>query len=117
MKILFCEDITILRKLVPNVLKSIGHQVEIACDGQDALEKLQANTFDLLITDNRMPRLSGVQLVEKLRKWNVPIKVIMASEFHPPLDPEIEERLRLDGVLKKPYNANELLDCVKKLQF
>ena len=80
-------------------------------------DKLQGNpgTFDLLITDNRIPKLSGVELVTKLREANVPIKVVMASHFIEPPDPATLDRLRLDAILKKPYTANDLVGCLNKI--
>ena len=73
------------------------------------------NSFDLLITDNRMPRLSGIELVEKLRALNVPIKVSMASGFETQSSAGVRKRLELNGVLQKPFTKAELLDCVKNL--
>lgn len=99
------------------VLGKMGHQVETAVDGQDALEIINKHpaSFDVLITDNGMPRVTGIQLVEKIRGLNLPVKVIMASMFCPPLDAETAERLRLDGLLKKPYTAKDLSDCLENL--
>ena len=117
MRILFCDDIPMLREVVAVVLRKLGHEVDTSTDGQDALDKLQSNpgAFDLLITDNRMPRLSGIELVDKLRESNVPIKVVMASHFIEPPDPATIDRLRLDAVLRKPYSANDLVGCLNQL--
>ena len=96
MKILFCDEIPVLRDIVSKILSQDGHQVDTAFDGQDALEKLQSTSFDLPITDNRMPRLTGVELVEKLRDLKVPIKVMMASMFFDSPDQNLKHRLQVD---------------------
>ena len=115
MKILFCDDELPLRRIVSMILDAHGHHVEVACDGQEALEKIQANAFDVLITDNAMTPLTGIELVEKLRAVNNPIKVIMASAFKNQLDAAVQDRLHLDGILIKPYDGKELFDCLKNI--
>jgi DNA-binding response OmpR family regulator len=59
-RILVVDDDVDLRKLNTQVLVLSGYQVNAAEDGEAAWEYLQANSYDLLITDNRMPRLSGL---------------------------------------------------------
>lgn len=117
MKLLVCDDNFMMRRIESAILDTAGHQVETAIDGQDAFENIRANPnmFDVLITDNQMPRLTGVELVDKLRAFNVQIKVILVSAFLIPLVAETKRRLQLDGILQKPFTSDELLDCVKKL--
>jgi len=99
------------------VLGFAGHSVETVEDGRDALERIESDpeAFDVLITDNNMPRLSGIELVKRLRGRNVPIKIVMASAFASQVDAISREELRLDGVLQKPFSKAELLACVKNL--
>jgi len=117
MKILVCEDDPLVRTVVSMILASVGHQVETSNDGQEGLEKIRNHpgAFEVLITDNRMPRLTGIELVESLREMNIPVKVIMASTFAAPLDEELQHRLRLDGLLKKPFKMTDLLKSVEAL--
>ena len=119
MKILVCDDDPPMRNIVTMVLKSLGHEMDVACDGQEAFEKIRAapNFFDVLIADNLMPRLTGIELVAKLRALNIPIKVIMITGFPKQLNPEVRDRLRVDGLLFKPFRPAELLDCVKNLGY
>ena len=97
------------------MLKSLDHEVTLSCDGQDALEKIQANTFDVLITDNKMPRLSGVQLIEILREMNNPLKIIMITGFASQLN--AEKKPLFDGLLIKPFRAKDILECLRNLGF
>src|ERR1035437_5060664 len=78
-RILVVDDDVDLRKLNTQVLVLSGYQVNAAEDGEAAWEYLKANSCDLLITDNRMPRLSGRELVKKLRSANMILPVILAS--------------------------------------
>lgn len=117
MKILICDDNFLIREIVKAMFSVRKHQVEIAIDGQDALEKIQAkpNFFDVLITDYIMPRLSGAELVERLRALNLSLKTIMITGYSDHMDDGTLDRLRLNGFLKKPFTENELLDCVNTL--
>jgi YesN/AraC family two-component response regulator len=89
--------------------------VETAFDGEDAFEKIQANSFDVLVTENQMPRLSGVKLVDQIREFNSPIMVVMISAVPIRLDRKTKNRLRLNGILSKPFKAKELLDCLENI--
>ena len=115
MKIFLCDDDPLIRTVVSAVLESVGHQVVVAVDGQEALEKIQGDSFDLLITDKRMPKLDGIELVEKLRALKIPVKVVMASAFSHESDVHVQERLQIDASLKKPFTKAELLDCLNKV--
>ncbi|MEI8340170.1 MAG: response regulator [Verrucomicrobiota bacterium] len=117
MKILVCDDNSAVKMIISSVLESLGRQLEFACDGQDALEKIQAapNSFDLLITDILMPRLTGIELVEKIRALNLPMKVIMITGFPTELNTEVRDRPKVDGFLIKPFKATDLLACLKKI--
>lgn len=115
MKILVCDDDNLMREVVAVILLIGNHQVEIAYDGQEALEKIQANSFDVLITDHKMPRLSGIKLIEHLREMKNPVKVIMMTAYSDEIDMEALDELRLNGFFKKPFNSIDLLDCVKNL--
>jgi len=117
MKILVCDDEN-LGRTVASVLAFMGHQVEVASDGREALDLIRAKPdfFNLLITDNRMPRLTGVELIEKLRASNFALKIIMMTGYATQIESEVKPLPRLDGFLSKPFKATELLECVKNLE-
>lgn len=115
MKILVCDDDPTVRNILSMILKSLDHEVEIACDGQEAMEKIQARAFDVLITDNKMPRLSGVKLVEKLREMNTRLKVMMITGFPDQLYDDVKNRPLFEEVLIKPFNAKDILERLKDL--
>ena len=117
LKMLVCDDDPTIRKIVVAVLESAGHYVEAASDGREALEKIQAKPafFDALITDNLMPRLSGIGLVEKLREANIPMKVIMITGYGMESATKSADHPQFDGFLMKPFKATDLLQCLKNL--
>jgi CheY-like chemotaxis protein len=84
-RILVVEDDSNIRQLNSEVLTQCGYHVVAAGDGAAAWTTLQRNGYDLLITDNEMPRVTGVDLLKKLHAAHLAVPVIMATET-PPMD-------------------------------
>src|SRR4029077_10352056 len=78
-RILVADDDRDIRRLNARVLEQSGYQVDTAEDGAAAWEVLQIKAFNLLITDNDMPKLTGVELVRKLRSARMALPVILAT--------------------------------------
>jgi len=78
-RILVVEDDGDLRRLNAQALSLSGYEVETAVDGAAAWAELQTNSYDLMITDNNMPKVTGVELLVKLRAARMELPVIMAS--------------------------------------
>jgi len=66
MKILMAEDDPQLREATRRVLVRMGHEVFVTCDGKEALEATLTGTFDLIVSDLEMPRMSGIELHDAL---------------------------------------------------
>ena len=79
-KILVVDDSLTTRTLQKNILQSYGYRVQIATNAPDALIKIHKEHFDLIITDNEMPKMSGLEFVKEIRKEkafsNIPIIVL-----------------------------------------
>jgi len=78
-RLLVVDDDQLIRELHARVLIVAGYEVETAEDGIDALERLAEEPFDLVITDNYMPRLSGSNVTLTLRSAGSRIPVVMVS--------------------------------------
>jgi DNA-binding response OmpR family regulator len=114
-RILLVEDDIGIRQLSAEALTSSGYQVETAEDGSAGWESLQASNYDLLITDNNMPNVSGVELVEKLRSARMTLPVVTASGTIPTEALNGDSSLQLAATLLKPFTMNELLGTVEKV--
>jgi acetyltransferase-like isoleucine patch superfamily enzyme/DNA-binding response OmpR family regulator len=112
-RILVVEDDRDLRQINAIVLHHAGYAVDIAENGADAWEVLQANRFDLLITDNSMPKLTGIELLKKLRSARMGLPVIMATRALPTQELIQNPWLEPVAMLAKPYATDQLLDKVK----
>jgi CheY-like chemotaxis protein len=120
LNVLVVEDDEVLRESFQQLLSYLFAEVDAAVDGQDALDQLAAKNYDIVLTDLRMPRMSGFQLLQEIRQQSPqqPIVVISAHE-----DEALRRELAVYKVhyLSKPVILEELLKVVipigQSLQF
>jgi DNA-binding response OmpR family regulator len=117
MKILLLEDEFMLRSSIEEYLIDLRHQVISCANGEEALEILASNEFDLLLLDINVPRISGLEILKRLNSMEINTPVIFISAV---LDIEdISKAFELGGAdyLKKPFHLKELsirIDRIKK---
>jgi len=115
--ILAVDDSPSMRKMVTFTLTGAGYQVVEAVDGVDAYEKAQAQAFDLILTDQNMPRLDGLGLTRKLRDHPqfkmTPILVLTTESSD--LMKQAGRAAGATGWLVKPFDPARLLDVIKKV--
>jgi CheY-like chemotaxis protein len=92
-----------------------GYDVEDAADGADAWEVLQDRHFDVVITDNTMPKMTGVEMIEKLRSSRMTIPVIMATGTMPTFEFARKPWLTPDVALILPFSDDELLAAIRNI--
>lgn len=114
-RILVAEDDRNANKLIGAVLRKDNHEVLSAKDGQEALDILETEHVDLIVSDIMMPRINGVELVHRLREanWDTPILMLTARQ-----DAETLHDSFLAGVddyLTKPADMKELVLRVRAL--
>jgi sigma-B regulation protein RsbU (phosphoserine phosphatase) len=110
MRILIAEDERISRMTLSRHLQSWGHDVTVAEDGQQAWEEFSASEFDIIITDWEMPRLSGVELVRKVREVPraVYTYVILLTSRSDKSDIVEGIEAGADDFVSKPFDREEL---------
>ena len=113
--ILMVDDDVLIRQVNVEMLSRAGYEVDAAEDGADAWEALTNCNYDLLITDNTMPRLSGVELLKNLHTGRISLPTIMATGTLPQHEFSRYPWLRPAATLTKPYTSEELLLTVKKV--
>jgi len=114
-RILVVEDDLSMREFNTKVLINAGYQVDAAEDGAAAWDALQLNSYDLLVTDNDMPKVTGVELLKKLHAASIALPVIMATGALPQEAFTRQPWLQPAAVLLKPYNFLDLLGKVKEV--
>jgi CheY-like chemotaxis protein len=95
-----------------SVLEEFGHKVTTAVSGQEALECFGSETFNLVITDYKMPRMNGIEFIERVRKQKTEIPIILISGFAEPLGLN-ESNTGADIVIQK--SSNEVTHLVRSV--
>ena len=114
-RILVVDDDVSVRQLTTEMLIRAGFAVEAAPDGAAGWEALQAKHYDLVITDNFMPKVTGIEMIKKLHASNMQLPVIMATAIFPQEEFILHPWLKTVPTLLKPFRANELLSTVNKV--
>ena len=107
------DDDSDLRVLYAEVLARPGYQVDAVEDGAAGWEALQVNNYNLLITEHSLPKVTGVELVKKLRAARMAVPVVLAAERLPTEELAQNPSLQLAAVLPKPFYISELLETVR----
>ena len=115
LKILIAEDDGELRQLFSHVLTKNGYAVRGVSDGQEALEALQGDYFDLIISDIMMPRVDGYELVSRLRSGGNQTPVLMITAKDAFDDMQRGFLSGTDDYMVKPVNVNEMVLRVSAL--
>mgnify|MGYP001093014442 CR=1 FL=1 len=114
LNLLVVDDEAPMREVLKLSLESSGHRVITAPDGQAALEILKSSPVDLVLTDLRMPGLSGTELIRAIKQRFPETGVLMITGYAT-LESALEAmRLGALDVLQKPVNLNELADKIAK---
>jgi DNA-binding NtrC family response regulator len=112
-RILVADDDECIRQIVSTALTDDGFDVDAAADGEQAWEALHHEHYDLLVTDNEMPRLKGIKLIERIRREGMSLPVIMASGSSSLKQAHNDSQLQITAMLPKPFKRLELLDTVR----
>ena len=114
--ILAVDDSASMRQMVSFTLKSAGYNVVEAVDGQDACEKAGSRDFDLVLTDQNMPRLDGIGLTKKLRdnpKFKTTPILILTTESSDQMK-QAGRAAGATGWLVKPFDPAKLIEVIQQ---
>ncbi|MCK9491048.1 MAG: response regulator transcription factor [Sulfurimonas sp.] len=108
MKILLLEDDIILSEILHEHLSEQGFIVDLAFDGEDAYDKILANSYDLLLLDVNVPTLDGFELLRVLKEQSITTPTIFITSLESAKDLKRGFDLGCDDYLKKPFELLEL---------
>ena len=114
-RILVVDDDQQLREVLSDMLRLDGHEVTVACDGNDALERFAEAEFDLVITDLGMPGMSGLDLAGVIHETNPDLPIAMITGWGTQLN---EDEVALRGIrslLSKPFHLRDIRSLVSEL--
>ncbi|SNR95269.1 Response regulator receiver domain-containing protein [Belliella buryatensis] len=114
-KILIVEDDVVFCRLLTKFLSRNNFEVMDAQNGRDAFELMEMNEFKLAILDYRLPDMTGLEILEKLKSKSPGSKIILITRYG---DQDIANQAiekGADAFISKPINPNELLEVINKL--
>jgi two-component system, cell cycle sensor histidine kinase and response regulator CckA len=114
-RILLVDDDVSIRQLNTEMLIRSGYAVDAVANGEAGWEALQAKSYDLLITDNFMPKVTGIEMIKKIHAAGMQLPVIMATAILPQEEFAVNPWLQGIPTLLKPFRSIELLSTVRKV--
>ncbi len=114
--ILAVDDEPIIGESISYVLEAPHRKIAVAKDGQEALAMAAKENFDVIITDHRMPRSGGLELVRKLRQRKYTGKIVVLSAYLSEEHIGDYEELAVDEIVGKPFDSAELREVIAGLE-
>ncbi|NRA66538.1 MAG: response regulator [Pseudobacteriovorax sp.] len=114
MKILITDDAKAIHSFIKINLQSDGYELHHAYDGQEAVNRLKAEAFDLVLLDWEMPVKNGIDALKEIRSFDVKTKIIMVTGNTRPESIHQAFGLGANGFLKKPFDPNQLKSTISQ---
>lgn len=111
--VLIVDDERGMRDFLKILLEKEGHKVITANRGKKALEILESKTVDLVVSDIRMPEISGIELLEIIKENTPELPVIMITAFASPDDAVMAMKNGAFDYISKPFNVDEIINVIR----
>lgn len=117
--ILSIDDDLLVRESIKNILDRYGYIVTVAANGQEALDMISKRSFDLILTDLRMPGMNGIDVLrairERLTSQNRPLppEIILTAYDDPPFK-EAAKELGVREFVMKPFDLNDFISILRR---
>ena len=119
LRILIAEDNDVNKRVIEKMLKKLGFQADIANDGQDVLEALEKQHYDLILMDIQMPKMDGLEAASQIRKrWPLAEQPCIIALTACALEGDRERCLDagMDGYISKPVKIEDLRVALGKCE-
>lgn len=105
----------LLGKLISGALGRAGFDVNIVSNGEEAWESIISDRYDLLLTDYEMPRLSGLELITRIREGGGTIPSVIMSGYTGLEMEHQNSKLQIGAVISKPFTSFHLVDTLREV--
>jgi DNA-binding NtrC family response regulator len=112
-KILVVDDEKNICRMISNILKEEGYKVDKAYDGEQAVRKVKARGYNLVLLDYKLPGIDGINVLKEIQLIEPSLKVIMISAYGSPTIKSMAKKLGVYRFLDKPFDLNRLVRVVK----
>ncbi|HSQ74027.1 MAG TPA: response regulator [Bacteroidota bacterium] len=113
--VLVVDDEEALRSVLSNELINEGYDVQTASDGDVAMTELDKTSFDLVLLDIKMPRVSGFEVLKHIKEHAGRTKVVMLTGFADLKNAIESKKLGADDFVSKPYDLVDLLTTIERV--
>jgi signal transduction histidine kinase/ActR/RegA family two-component response regulator len=113
-RILVIDDEESVRDILSRMLKTKGHQVAVASNGEEGIERFKTEPFDIVFTDLGMPRLSGWEVGKAIKGINPKVPIAMITGWGVELDREKMRESGIDLIVSKPFNFDQVIHLVSE---
>jgi len=113
-RILVIDDEESVRDILSRILETTGHQVMVASNGEEGIERFKSEAFDLVFTDLGMPKLSGWDVGKTIKGINPKVPIAMITGWGVELDREKMSESGIDLIVSKPFNFDQVIQLVSE---
>jgi signal transduction histidine kinase/ActR/RegA family two-component response regulator/uncharacterized protein YigA (DUF484 family) len=113
-RILVIDDEDSVRDILFRMLKVKGHQVVVASDGEEGIERFKNETFDLVFTDLGMPKISGWEVGKTIKGMNPKVPIVMITGWGMELNREKMNESGIDLIVSKPFQFDQVVELVSE---
>ena len=114
-RLLVVDDEDALRTVLTSELNNSGYEAIAANDGDVAIEELKKSSFDIILLDIKMNKMSGFDVLKFIKESNIKIKIVMLTGFADLKNAIEAKKLGANEFITKPYDINEVLSTLEKL--
>ena len=114
-KVLIVEDEPFFQDFLYKLFDHLQLLPEVVSNGEEALEALQQKRFDLIVTDIKMPKMDGIELLKRIREKGDKTPVVVVTGFIPLSNRKMILNMGADAFLTKPFNISEFTNTISKL--
>jgi two-component system response regulator (stage 0 sporulation protein F) len=113
--ILVVDDQEGVRQLLYEAFSEEGYHIEMAASGREAIQKVLANAPDLILLDNKMPSLTGLETAMEIRKFNKQVLIVIMTAYGELNITAQAKKIGINHHIDKPFDLNEIRYLVKTL--
>jgi len=114
--VLIVDDERLLARTLSKALKEAGYKAATASTAEQAEKQIfSEQPFDLVVLDNRLPRSSGLEILERMREKNIRSRVILMTAFESADVRTTARRLQVDKYVRKPFDLTRMLREIEDL--
>ena len=117
LKILAVDDNSSIREAMPFIFAAPDYEIASAPDGDRALAEIEEHPtdYDVIIVDQKMPQMTGVELVKEIRERGTPTRIMVLSAHLTPEIRQAYEDMGVHVIVEKPFDVGELRLAVDRL--